>query len=350
MMRDTLARVKLGGPEKHRERHVARGRMLVRDRVAAICDRGAPFLELSALANEYVHPQVKETVPAAGLVCGIGSIEGTPAMIIANDPTVKGGTLFPDSVRKQLRAQDIALENRLPTVYLVDSGGAFLPLQAEIFADRDMGGRAFYNIARLSEAGVPQLSIVLGACTAGGAYIPAMSDEVIMVDKQGMIFLGGPPLVRAATNEVVSGEELGGATLHCTQSGVADHFAADEASAFDHGRELVRNLGLEAPIQAPQARSGIRVEDPLYDEKELMGLAPAHPAVAAEINMHAILARVMDGSRLSQHKVPLQLCGGIPSLVRARPSAPPERPSAPPGLCALSCLFPHLLRSGLGHR
>ena len=206
-----LCRVKRGGPEKHRARHKDRGRMLVRDRISAVCDDGTHFTELSAMAMEYVHPLVRETVPAAGMVTGIGSIRGTACMIIANDPTVKGGTLFPDTVKKQLRAQKIARQNRLPTLYLVDSGGAFLPMQSGLFADKEMGGRTFYNLARMSEEGVPQLSIVLGACTAGGAYVPAMSDEVVMVDKQGMIFLGGPPLVRSPWYELYEAREL-----HCS--------------------------------------------------------------------------------------------------------------------------------------
>lgn len=233
-----------GGGDKARERHVSRGKLLPRDRVAALIDPGTPFLELGATA---AHEMYNGDAPAAGLITGIGRISGRECMIVCNDPTVKGGTYYPMTVKKHLRAQEIAAENRLPCVYLVDSGGANLPSQDEVFPDRDHFGRIFYNQANMSAAGIPQIAVVMGSCTAGGAYVPAMSDEAIIVEKQGTIFLAGPPLVRAATGEVVSAEELGGADVHTRLSGVADHLARDDAHALALARRAVSALTTRSP-------------------------------------------------------------------------------------------------------
>src|SRR5687767_15459431 len=229
------AKAALGGGEAARAKHVARGKLLPRERIEALLDPGSPFLEIAPLAADGLYG---DDAPAAGLVAGIGRIHGSELLVVANDATVKGGTYYPITVKKHLRAQEIALENRLPCIYLVDSGGAFLPLQDEVFPDREHFGRIFYNQARLSAAGVPQVAVVMGSCTAGGAYVPAMCDESIIVRNQGTIFLGGPPLVKAATGEEVTAEELGGAELHTTRSGVADHFALDDEHALAIGRSI----------------------------------------------------------------------------------------------------------------
>ncbi len=239
-------RVRAGGSEKARARHTGQGKMMVRDRIEALLDPGVPFLELSPLAAHGVYP---DEVPAAGMVTGIGQIHGRQVVIVANDATVKGGTYYPLTVKKHLRAQEIARENHLPCIYLVDSGGAFLPLQDEVFPDRDHFGRIFYNQATLSALGIPQISAVLGSCTAGGAYVPAMSDEVVIVKEQGTIFLGGPPLVKAATGEEVTAEDLGGGDVHTRISGVADHLANDDAHALRLVRDIVENLG---PVSRPR--------------------------------------------------------------------------------------------------
>src|ERR687892_234523 len=238
-LRERLARVREGGSPAARERHTSRGKLLVRDRVDRLLDPGSPFLELSPLAATGMYD---DAVPSAGIVTGIGRVSGYECVVVANDATVKGGTYYPITVRKHLRAQQVALDNHLPCVYLVDSGGAFLPLQAEVFPDRDHFGRIFFNQARLSAAGIPQIAVVMGSCTAGGAYVPAMSDETVIVQGTGTIFLGGPPLVKAATGEDVTAEELGGAEVHTQISGVADHFAVSDEHALATVRSIVANL------------------------------------------------------------------------------------------------------------
>jgi acetyl-CoA carboxylase carboxyltransferase component len=292
-LRERIATARLGGSERSRQRHVERGRLLVRDRIDRLLDPGTPFLELSPLAAIDLY---NNDAPAAGIVTGVGVIQGREAMVMANDPTVKGGTLYPMSVKKYLRAQKIALENRLPCIYLVDSGGAFLPLQAEIFADEQHGGRIFYNEALMSSLGISQLAVVFGLGTAGGAYVPAMCDENIIVRNQGAIFLGGPPLVRAATGEVVTAEELGGGDVHTRISGVSDHLAMNEPHALELARELFENLAV--PYDAGLDR--ISPEDPAYDPAELYGIIPRdtrHP-----MDMREVIARLVDGSRFQEFK------------------------------------------------
>jgi 3-methylcrotonyl-CoA carboxylase beta subunit len=288
-----VARARLGGGAEATARHHKRGKLLPRERIAAILDPGAPFLELSPLA---AHGLYGGDAPSAGLVTGVGLVQGREVMIVANDATVKGGTYFPMTVKKHVRAQEIALENRLPCVYLVDSGGAFLPLQADVFPDRDHFGRIFYNQARMSAARIPQVAVVLGSCTAGGAYVPAMSDESIIVKGNGTIFLGGPPLVRAATGEVVSAEDLGGADVHTRLSGVADHFAEDEPHALELCRKVVSHLNTRKPsqvaLQAP--------EEPLYDAEELLAVLPRDTRTPYDVR--EVIARLVDGSRLHEFK------------------------------------------------
>jgi len=292
-LRARLARARAGGGEEATRRHHEQGKLLVRERVEKLLDPGTPFLETSALAAEGLYDGA---APGAGLVTGIGRVRGREVMVVANDATVKGGTYFPVTVKKHLRAQEIAAQNRLPCLYLVDSGGAFLPLQAEVFPDRDHFGRIFFNEARLSAMGVPQLSVVLGSCTAGGAYVPAMSDEAVIVKGRGTIFLGGPPLVKAATGEEVSAEELGGADVHCRISGVADHYATDEGQALEWARDIVGRLTSrkELPWDVEEA------EDPLYDTKELGGIVPK--SVRKGYDVHEVIARIVDGSRFSEFK------------------------------------------------
>jgi acetyl-CoA carboxylase carboxyltransferase component len=287
------ATLRRGGDDKARARHAAQGKLFVRDRIAALCDPSSPFLEIGLLA---AHGVYDDPVPAAGLVAGVGMVQGRPCMIIANDATVKGGTYYPITVKKHLRAQEIALENRLPCLYLVDSGGAFLPLQAEVFPDRDHFGRIFYNQANLSAAGIPQIAAVMGNCTAGGAYVPAMSDQTIIVNGTGTIFLGGPPLVKAATGEDVSAEDLGGARVHTELSGVADHFAENDEHAIRILRELVSHLGA-APAAAVTLRTP---EPPAYDPDEILGAWPRDLRRRADIR--EVIARVVDGSRLFEFK------------------------------------------------
>ncbi len=282
-----------GGGEKANARHAGQGKMFVRDRIAALCDKATPFLEVGLFAAYEVYD---DPVPAAGLVAGVGMVHGRPCMIIANDATVKGGTYYPLTVKKHLRAQEIALENRLPCLYLVDSGGAFLPMQAEVFPDRDHFGRIFYNQAMLSAAGVPQLSAVMGSCTAGGAYVPAMSDQSIIVQGTGTIFLAGPPLVKAATGEDVSAEDLGGARVHTEISGVADHFAEDDEQAIEILRELVSHLGARE-----QAAVVLRnPEPPAYDPDEILGAWPRD--LRRQSDVREVIARVVDGSRFFEFK------------------------------------------------
>jgi len=292
-LKELLGRIRSGGSEKARERHTSQDKLMVRDRIEGLLDPGAPFLELSPLA---AHEVYDADVPAAGLITGIGQIHGRQVMIVANDATVKGGTYYPITVKKHLRAQEIAKENRLPCIYLVDSGGAFLPLQAEVFPDREHFGRIFYNQATMSALDIPQISAVLGSCTAGGAYVPAMSDEVVIVKEQGTIFLGGPPLVKAATGEEVSAEELGGGDVHTRISGVADHLANDDAHALRIVRDIVENLG---PVRTSTIPCSV-AEAPHYDPEELYGVVSHDPRFPFDIR--EVIARVVDGSRMHEFK------------------------------------------------
>jgi 3-methylcrotonyl-CoA carboxylase beta subunit len=292
-LRAQLARAAEGGGERARRRHVERGKLLPRDRVDALVDPGSPFLELSPLA---AHGLYDGDAPAAGLITGVGRVAGRLCVVVANDATVKGGTYYPLTVKKHLRAQEIALANRLPCVYLVDSGGAFLPRQDEVFPDREHFGRIFYNQARLSAAGIAQIAAVLGSCTAGGAYVPAMSDETVIVRNQGTIFLGGPPLVRAATGEAVSAEELGGGDLHTATSGVADHLARDDAHALRLVRSIVGTL--EPPLPCPWER--VPPAEPLVDPDELYGVVP--PDTRTPYDVGEVIARIVDGSRFHEFK------------------------------------------------
>jgi propionyl-CoA carboxylase len=293
-LRRRLETVRAGGGAEAVARHAARGKLLVRDRVERLLDPGTAFLELSPLA---AHGLYDGEAPGAGLVTGIGSVGGRPVMVVANDATVKGGTYYPMTVKKHVRAQEIALENRLPCVYLVDSGGAFLPLQAEVFPDRDHFGRIFYNQARMSALGIPQVAVVMGSCTAGGAYVPAMSDEAVIVKGQGTIFLGGPPLVRAATGEEVTAEELGGADVHTRISGVADHLAEDDAHALAIARDIVAHLGAPPPPPRLDRRDP---EPPRYDPEEIYGLLPRDLRQPYEVR--ELIARLVDGSRFHEFK------------------------------------------------
>ncbi|GEO81585.1 carboxyl transferase domain-containing protein [Pararhodospirillum oryzae] len=302
-LRTQVVHIKQGGGERARERHLARGKMLPRDRVRGLLDVGSPFLEFSQFAAWGVYD---DPVAAAGIITGIGRIEGVECVIVANDATVKGGSYYPLTVKKHLRAQEIARENNLPCVYLVESGGAFLPRQDEVFPDRDNFGRIFYNQATLSAAGIPQIAVVMGSCTAGGAYVPAMADESIIVRGQGTIFLGGPPLVKAATGEVVSAEELGGADVHCRISGVTDHYAQDDRHALALARRVVAGLNrvkrVSLDVRAP--------EDPLYDPAEVYGILPADPRKPYDVR--EIIARLVDGSRLDEFRAlygPTLVCG-----------------------------------------
>jgi 3-methylcrotonyl-CoA carboxylase beta subunit len=302
-LRAQVASVKEGGGAPAREKHLARGKLLPRERVRALLDVGSPFLELSQLA---AHGMYKGEVPAAGIITGIGRVEGRDCVIVANDATVKGGTYFPMTVKKHVRAQEIARENRLPCLYLVDSGGAHLPSWDEVFPDRDHFGRIFYNQATLSAAGVPQIAVVMGSCTAGGAYVPAMSDETIIVRGQGTIFLGGPPLVKAATGEVVSAEELGGADLHTRVSGVADHYAQNDLHALALARRIVANLN-RAKRVALELREPLA---PRYDIDEIHGVVPTDPR--KPYDAREAIARIVDGSVLDEFKQlygPTIVCG-----------------------------------------
>ncbi len=282
-----------GGGETARERHVGRGKLLPRDRIASLIDTATPFLEIGATA---AHGMYNGDAPGAGLIAGIGRISGRECMVVCNDPTVKGGTYYPMTVKKHLRAQEIAAQNRLPCVYLVDSGGANLPNQDEVFPDRDHFGRIFYNQANMSAAGIPQVAVVMGSCTAGGAYVPAMSDETIIVEGQGTIFLAGPPLVRAATGEVVSAEDLGGADVHTRLSGVADHLARNDAHALALARRVVSALNREKPWMVELREP----EPPLYDPGEIAGIVPADVRTPYEIR--EVIARIVDGSRFDEFK------------------------------------------------
>lgn len=292
-LRARLDAARLGGGEKARARHTARGKLLPRDRVDTLLDPGSPFLELAPLAAEGMYGGA---APAAGVIAGIGRVSGRECVIVANDATVKGGTYYPMTVKKHLRAQEVALENRLPCLYLVDSGGAFLPMQDEVFPDREHFGRIFYNQARMSGAGIPQIAAVLGSCTAGGAYVPAMSDEAVIVRNQGTIFLGGPPLVKAATGEVVTAEELGGGEVHSRVSGVTDHLAEDDA----HALRIVRNIVATLPDRGALPWSVEAPEEPKVDPAGLYGAVPVDSRTPYDAR--EIIARVVDGSRFQEFK------------------------------------------------
>ncbi len=288
-----LERVRQGGGERARERHVGRGKLLPRERVDRLLDPGAPFLECSALA---AHGLYDDEAPGAGIITGIGRVSGRECVIVANDATVKGGTYYPVTVKKHLRAQEIALQNHLPCIYLVDSGGAFLPRQDEVFPDREHFGRIFFNQATMSARGIPQIASVMGSCTAGGAYVPAMSDETVIVRDQGTIFLGGPPLVKAATGEEVTAEELGGGELHSRTSGVTDHLAGDDAHALQIVRDIVATL---APREAlPWERAPVC--DPAVDPQQLLGVVPTD--LRKPYDAREIIARIVDGSRFHEFK------------------------------------------------
>jgi 3-methylcrotonyl-CoA carboxylase beta subunit len=290
---ERIEKSRQGGGAEARTKHESRGKLFVRDRIQQLLDPGSPFLELSPLAAWEMYDN---QAPGAGVVTGIGVVHGREVLIVANDATVKGGTYFPMTVKKHLRAQEIARENRLPCVYLVDSGGAFLPLQAEVFPDRDHFGRIFYNQANLSAEGIPQIAVVMGSCTAGGAYVPAMSDENIIVKNQGTIFLGGPPLVKAATGEIVTAEELGGGEVHCGISGVTDHLAENDEHALEICRDILAHTNRPAPFRLDQ----IAPEEPLYDPKELAGVIPSD--LKKPFDIREIIARLVDGSRFHEFK------------------------------------------------
>jgi 3-methylcrotonyl-CoA carboxylase beta subunit len=281
-----------GGPQKARDKHIQRGKMLARDRITALVDPGTPFLELSPLA---AHEVYGEDVPAASIITGVGTVEGVTCMIVANDATVKGGTYYPLTGKKHLRAQEIAEQNRLPCIYMVDSGGVNLPYQANIFPDRDNFGRIFFNQARMSGKGIPQIAVVMGSCTAGGAYVPAMSDESIIVEGQGTIFLAGPPLVKAATGEVVSAEDLGGGKLHSSISGVTDYLAVDDAHAIVLARRSISNLNYPKEQPAP-----FEAKEPLHDPEDLAGIVGTN--LRKQIPMREVIARIVDGSEFSEFK------------------------------------------------
>ncbi|HUO11217.1 MAG TPA: carboxyl transferase domain-containing protein [Caulobacteraceae bacterium] len=291
-LRRRIADAALGGPESSRKRHVERGKLLPRDRVERLIDFGSPFLEIGQLAANGLYDG---EAPGAGLIAGIGRVQGREVLIIANDATVKGGAYFPITVKKHLRAQEIALQNRLPCVYLVDSGGANLPHQAEVFPDREHFGRIFFNQARMSAEGIAQVACVMGSSTAGGAYVPAMSDETVIVRGQGTIFLGGPPLVKAATGEVISAEELGGADTHARKSGVVDHVAANDSHALEIVRSIIGHLGDASPALRPGAST-----PPAYDPEEIYGIIP--PDVRAPYEVREVIARIVDGSEFDEFK------------------------------------------------
>jgi len=301
-LRSKVAAAARGGPDKHRERHVSRGKLLPRDRVTRLLDPGSPFLEVGQLAANGMYG---DEAPGAGMIAGIGRVSGRECMIAANDPTVKGGAYFPLTVKKHLRAQEIARENRLPCVYLVDSGGANLPHQAEVFPDKEHFGRIFYNQAQMSAQGIAQIACVMGSCTAGGAYVPAMSDETVIVRNQGTIFLGGPPLVKAATGEVISAEDLGGGDLHARRSGVVDHLADNDEHALSIVRSIIANLGLpfassevEKRVSASNGFSEPR--EPKYDPDELYGIIPDD--VRTPYDVREVIARIVDGSEFHEFK------------------------------------------------
>ena len=293
-LKNDLAKVSEGGKEFSRQLHQSRGKLLPRERVNRLLDSGSPFLEISPMAAYGLY---ENEVPAAGIICGIGRVGGREVMVVANDATVKGGTYYPLTVKKHLRAQEIAMENRLPCIYLVDSGGAFLPLQDQVFPDRDHFGRIFFNQAKLSEEGIPQIAVVLGSCTAGGAYVPAMCDESVIVENQGTIFLGGPPLVKAATGVEVSSEELGGGEVHAKISGVVDHLARDDS----HALEIARNIISGTDIQTTKTGSILEeINPPLYSMNELYGILPSDSRQSYDVR--EVIARLVDGSEMQEFK------------------------------------------------
>ncbi|MGZ3744918.1 MAG: carboxyl transferase domain-containing protein [Pseudobdellovibrionaceae bacterium] len=293
LWRQRIELIKLGGGEEASKKHKARGKLTARERIEALLDSPSAFLEFSTLAAWEMYGN---QAPAAGVITGIGVVQGTECMIVANDATVKGGTYFPMTVKKHLRAQEIAMENGLPCIYLVDSGGAFLPLQAEVFPDRDHFGRIFYNQARMSAQNIPQISVVMGSCTAGGAYVPAMSDENVIVKENGTIFLGGPPLVKAATGEVVDAQELGGAKVHCENSGVTDHFAEDDHHAIEITRSIISHLNHRRKVTL----KALPIVEPLYDARELYGVIPKDSRIPFDVR--EVIARIVDGSRFHEFK------------------------------------------------
>ncbi len=304
----TIKVIQKGGGEKACAKHKSRGKLLARERINGLIDPGAPFLELSTLAGHGMYGS-EEGVPSGGVVTGIGKVSGIECMIVANDATVKGGTYYPITVKKHLRAQEIAQQNRLPCIYLVDSGGAFLPLQDEVFPDRDHFGRIFYNQANMSAQGIPQIACVMGSCTAGGAYVPAMSDENVIVKGNGTIFLGGPPLVKAATGEVVSAEDLGGADVHCRNSGVTDHYAHNDEHALQITRSIVSNLNFSQrartaassdPVSNPAGAGFAAFEEPKFSPEELGSVIPTN--TAKPFDVRKIIARIVDGSRFHEFK------------------------------------------------
>ena len=288
-----IEHISLGGSERAREKHKARGKLPVRERIDLLLDKGSPFLEFSQLAGFELYA---DDVPAAGIISGIGRVSGRECLIVANDATVKGGTYYPISAKKHLRAQQIAAENHLPCIYLVDSGGAYLPMQDQVFPDHDHFGRIFYNQARMSAAGIAQIAVVMGSCTAGGAYVPAMSDESIIVREQGTIFLAGPPLVKAATGEVVSAEQLGGAELHSRQSGVTDHLVENDAQALAQARKIVANLNRSKPQQLDVRPP----TEPLYPAEQLYGIVPTD--LRQPFDVREVIARIVDGSEFDEFK------------------------------------------------
>ncbi|MFN2376072.1 MAG: carboxyl transferase domain-containing protein [Candidatus Binatia bacterium] len=302
-LRERLAIARLGGPESARTLHTSRGKLLPRERVERLLDPGSPFLELSPLAATGLY---SDQAPGAGIVTGIGTIHGRHCVVVANDATVKGGTYFPMTVKKHVRAQEVALENRLPCVYLVDSGGAFLPMQDDVFPDREHFGRIFYNQANMSALGIPQVAVVMGSCTAGGAYVPAMSDETVIVREQGTIFLAGPPLVKAATGEEVTAEELGGGNLHTGTSGVSDHLADDDTDAIRIARQIFESLPKSRACHLDVAEP----EDPAYDPAEIYGIV--NPENRRPYDVREVIARLVDGSRFHEFKArygPTVVCG-----------------------------------------
>jgi acetyl-CoA carboxylase carboxyltransferase component len=292
-LKQRLSKASEGGGTEARAKHQKRGKLLARDRIKKLIDSGSSFLELSPLA---AFDMYEGSAPGAGIITGVGIVHGREVMIIANDATVKGGTYFPMTVKKHLRAQEIALENHLPCIYLVDSGGAFLPMQAEVFPDRDHFGRIFYNQAQMSAQKIPQIAVVMGSCTAGGAYVPAMSEETVIVRNQGTIFLGGPPLVKAATGEIVTAEELGGGDVHTRTSGVADHLAENDEHALSITRDILASLNRPplSPLHRPQ------IEEPLYDPLELAGIIPE--SLKQSFDIREVIARIVDGSRFHEFK------------------------------------------------
>ncbi|XP_065062901.1 methylcrotonoyl-CoA carboxylase beta chain, mitochondrial-like [Rhopilema esculentum] len=293
-LKDMVYVIKDGGGSKAKERVTSSGKLLPRERIGQLLDPGSAFLEFSQLAGYKLY---KDEVPCGGIITGIGTVSGTECLIVANDPTVKGGTYYPITVKKHVRAQEIARENRLPCIYLVDSGGAFLPLQADVFPDRDHFGRIFYNQATMSSLGIPQIAVVLGSCTAGGAYIPAMADESIIVKEQGTIFLGGPPLVQAATGEVISAEKLGGADLHCRNSGVTDHYALDDFHALHLARQCIGNLNRKKDISFMNVSESI---DPIYPADDLYGIVGDN--LKKSFDVREVIARIVDGSKFDEFK------------------------------------------------